>query len=1096
MSLIVGAGKKLISSAVYNQEISTGMEKVAGQAWEDSVVARESEEMTGSWKSEVLLRYRLKAVEKLWESVLEQECGQELVNLLASMRSMSSPEGQAPTNLFKDEGKIGSQEQHMIENLDFNAAIRATRGFALYFQLINIVEQHYTQRGQEQQYQIVKELYNEVNSGNGSKKTGTTSEEVRVKAGTSTFGAKLPEKSISDSVGVKRRDLRNFQALLPKLQELNVPPGKIQNLIDKLDIRLVFTAHPTEIVRHTIRDKQRRIAKILQRLDELEEGTIYRCPPPRSHGSAWERATSDPGEQRSPDGQIAVMTSGKSWEAKALMAQLTEEIRLWWRTDELHQFKPTVLDEVDYTLHYFQEVLFDVIPQLYQRFKLALAGTFPYLAPPKYNFCKFGSWVGSDRDGNPSVTPEVTWQTACYQRALVLDKYIRSLRQLINILSLSQHWSDVLPELLESLEQDHQRLPEVYEQLAIRYRREPYRLKLSYILKRLENTQNRNGQKQARISSLGKYTIASQPLSEKSAREDIYRTAQEFLAELQLIARSLDETKLSCRQLENLICQVEIYGFNLAHLDIRQESSHHSATLNEVAEYLQALPCPYEELSEQERVNWLVRELQTLRPLIPAELPFSEKTSETIETVRMVWQLQEEFGKEICQTYIISMSNDVSDILEVLLLAKEAGLYDPATGISSIQVVPLFETVEDLKNAPGIMRALFDLPFYLAAIAGGYSALKGENSVVVQEVMLGYSDSNKDSGFLSSNWEIHKAQKALQDVADEYGVALRIFHGRGGSVGRGGGPAYEAILAQPGRSISGRIKITEQGEVLASKYSLPQLALYNLENIASAVVQASLLGSGFDDIGPWNEIMEELATKARSHYRALIYEEPDFIDFFHHATPIQEISQLQISSRPARRSGGAKKGLSSLRAIPWVFSWTQARYLLPSWYGVGTALQDFLQQSPEGHLKLLSCFYDKWPFFKMAISKVEMTLAKVDMQIAAYYLRELSPPADLPRFERLFEQILGEYYLTRDLVLKITGHERLLDGDSGLQRSVQLRNGTIVPLGLLQVSLLKRLRQHQNTASLGVISRYSKAELLRGALLTINGIAAGMRNTG
>jgi len=1098
MSLIVGAGKKLMSSAVYNQEISTGMEKVAGQAWEDSVVARESEEMTGSWKSEVLLRYRLKAVEKLWESVLEQECGQELVNLLASMRSMSSPEGQAPTNLFKDEGKIGSQEQHMIENLDFNAAIRATRGFALYFQLINIVEQHYTQRGQEQQYQaeIVKELYNEVNSGNGSKKTGTTSEEVGVKAGTSTFGAKLPEKSISDSVGVKRRDLRNFQALLPKLQELNVPPGKIQNLIDKLDIRLVFTAHPTEIVRHTIRDKQRRIAKILQRLDELEEGTIYRCPPPRSHGSAWERATSAPGEQRSPDGQIAVMTSGKSWEAKALVAHLTEEIRLWWRTDELHQFKPTVLDEVDYTLHYFQEVLFDVIPQLYQRFKLALAGNFPYLAPPKYNFCKFGSWVGSDRDGNPSVTPEVTWQTACYQRALVLDKYIQSLRQLINILSLSQHWSDVLPELLESLEQDHQRLPEVYEQLAIRYRREPYRLKLSYILKRLENTQNRNGQKQARISSLGKYTIASQPLSEKSAREDIYRTAQEFLAELQLIARSLDETKLSCRQLENLICQVEIYGFNLAHLDIRQESSHHSATLNEVAEYLQALPCPYEEVSEQERVNWLVRELQTLRPLIPAELPFSEKTSETIETVRMVRQLQEEFGKEICQTYIISMSNDVSDILEVLLLAKEAGLYDPATGISSIQVVPLFETVEDLKNAPGIMRALFDLPFYLAALAGGYSALKGENYVVVQEVMLGYSDSNKDSGFLSSNWEIHKAQKALQDVADEYGVALRIFHGRGGSVGRGGGPAYEAILAQPGRSISGRIKITEQGEVLASKYSLPQLALYNLENIASAVVQASLLGSGFDDIGPWNEIMEELATKARSHYRALIYEEPDFIDFFHHATPIQEISQLQISSRPARRSGGAKKGLSSLRAIPWVFSWTQARYLLPSWYGVGTALQDFLQQSPEGHLKLLSCFYDKWPFFKMAISKVEMTLAKVDMQIAAYYLRELSPSADLPRFERLFEQILGEYYLTRDLVLKITGHERLLDGDSGLQRSVQLRNGTIVPLGLLQVSLLKRLRQHQNTASLGVISRYSKAELLRGALLTINGIAAGMRNTG
>lgn len=1070
-------------SSIINQEINTGKEKAAARG--DSVVAVESEEMTANWKSEVLLRHRLKVVEKLWESVLEQECGEKLVNLLKSMRSMSSPEGQAPTNLIKLDEKIGSEDRELIENLDFSEAIRATRGFALYFQLINIVEQHYTQRGQQQQdrAEIVNDLYNEV-SGNGTKETGTSNEEVAVKAGKSIFPTSIQEKSISESEGVKRRDLRMFHALLPKLRELNVPPGQIQNLINKLDIRLVFTAHPTEIVRHTIRDKQRRIAKILQRLDELEEGAIGHI-----------------------EGQISVMTSGKSREAGDLLGQLTEEIRLWWRTDELHQFKPTVLDEVDYTLHYFQEVLFDVIPQLYQRFKLALAGTFPYLEPPKYNFCKFGSWVGSDRDGNPSVTPEVTWKTACYQRALVLEKYIQSVRQLINILSLSQHWSDVLPELLESLEQDHQRLPIVYDELAIRYRQEPYRLKLSYILKRLENTQNRNSEQQKSGDSLAQKLGPKQrkeskgksrqlQLSETSPVRDVYGDESEFLAELQLIERSLRETKLNCRQLEELICQVEIYGFNLAHLDIRQESSRHSAALNEVAEYMQVLPCAYEELSEKERVNWLVTELQTRRPLIPAELPFSEKTSETIETVRMVRQLQEEFGKEICQTYIISMSNDVSDILEVLLLAKEAGLYDPVTGISGIQVVPLFETVEDLKNAPGIMKSLFALPFYMAAIAGGHSALKGENRVIVQEVMLGYSDSNKDSGFLSSNWEIHKAQKALQNVADKYGVALRIFHGRGGSVGRGGGPAYEAILAQPGRSISGRIKITEQGEVLASKYSLPQLALYNLENIASAVVQASLLGSGFDDIQPWNEIMEELATKARSHYRALIYEEPDFIDFFHHATPIQEISQLQISSRPARRGGGAKKGLSGLRAIPWVFSWTQARYLLPSWYGVGTALQDFLQQSPEGHLKLMRCFYDKWPFFKMAISKVEMTLAKVDMQIAKYYLRELSPAADLPRFERLFEQILGEYDLTRDLVLKITGHERLLDGDPGLQRSVQLRNGTIVPLGLLQVSLLKRLRQHQNTAASGVISRYSKSELLRGALLTINGIAAGMRNTG
>lgn len=362
--------------------------------------------------------------------------------------------------------------------------------------------------------------------------------------------------------------------------------------------------------------------------------------------------------------------------------------------------------------------------------------------------------------------------------------------------------------------------------------------------------------------------------------------------------------------------------------------------------------------------------------------------------------------------------------------------------------------------------------------------------------MLGYSDSNKDSGFLSSNWEIHKAQKSLQKVAEEYGVNLRIFHGRGGSVGRGGGPAYEAILAQPGHSINGRIKITEQGEVLASKYSLQDLALYNLETITTAVIQASLLRTGFDDIEPWNEIMEELAARSRAHYRNLIYEQPDFIDFFHQVTPIEEISQLQISSRPARRPSG-NKDLSSLRAIPWVFSWTQTRFLLPSWYGVGTALQEFLNEEPEEHLKLLRYFYIKWPFFKMVISKAEMTLAKVDLQMAHQYVQELSQPEDKARLEKVFEQIANEFYQTRDLVLQITGHQRLLDGDPILQRSVQLRNGTIVPLGFIQVSLLKRLRQARTNVTSGVIhSRYSKGELLRGALLTINGIAAGMRNTG
>ncbi|WP_375506123.1 phosphoenolpyruvate carboxylase [uncultured Nostoc sp.] len=1011
--------------------------------------------------SELFLRHRLQVVEELWESVLRQECGQNMVNLLRELRNLCSPEGQTTNDQASSAVKL-------IEQLNINEAIRAARAFALYFQLINIIEQEYEQRQQLSRYEVETEPTDAERASNVNYSSNQREDDAPVSRG---IAAELLRKNYLEKAQVKPKG--TFAALFPYLFKLNVPPQQIQRLIAHLDVRLVFTAHPTEIVRHTIRDKQRQVVQLLQKLDALE-----------NHSGAT--------------------AGGYAWEAADVREQLLEEIRLWWRTDELHQFKPTVLDEVDYALHYFQEVLFDGIPQLYKRFKHTLSNTFPWLEPPSKNFCSFGSWVGSDRDGNPSVTPEITWQTACYQRKMVLGRYIQSVKNLIELLSVSMHWSDVLPDLLESLELDQSQLSEVYDALALRYRQEPYRLKLAYVLKRLENTHDRN---------LALYNRETP----KNQDSPLYLSGDDFLAELRMIQRNLTETGLSCRELENLICQVEIFGFNLTQLDIRQESSRHADALNEILEYLQILPQPYNELSEEQKVAWLTGELQTRRPLIPAELPFSEKTNDVIETFRVVRSLQQEFGLNICQTYIISMCRDVSDVLEVLLLAKEARLFDPAIAVGTIQVVPLFETVEDLQRSRSVMRKLFELPLYRALLAGGYEQTKTESVVDenssfpsppvspvpsplspnLQEVMLGYSDSNKDSGFLSSNWEIHKAQKSLQQIAENYDVNLRIFHGRGGSVGRGGGPAYEAILAQPGHSINGRIKITEQGEVLASKYSLLDLALYHMETITTAVIQASLLRTGFDDIEPWNEIMEELAVRSRQHYRALIYEQPDFVDFFHEVTPIEEISQLQISSRPARRPSG-KKDLSSLRAIPWVFSWTQTRFLLPSWYGVGTALQEFLNEEPEEHLKLLRYFYVKWPFFKMVISKAEMTLAKVDMQMAHHYVQELSKPEDQLRFAKVFDQIASEFYLTRDLVLKITDHNRLLDGDPVLQRSVQLRNGTIVPLGFIQVSLLKRLRQSLNTtATSGVIhSRYSKGELLRGALLTINGIAAGMRNTG
>ena len=1006
--------------------------------------------------SDLFLRHRLQIVEELWESVLREECGQQMVDLLKQLRDLCSPEGQAI------DGQA-SKVSKLIEQLGINEAIRAARAFALYFQLINIIEQDYEQRQQLTRYEsepdpTIGETLPDIIFSSTNK-----TDDSPVNSG---VGSDLLTKSWSAKPNKKQTG--TFASLFPQLFRLNVPPGHIQRLIDQLDVRLVFTAHPTEIVRHTIRNKQRRVVKLLQKLDVVEK-------------------------------RYAGKTAGVyPWEVSELRDKLLEEIRLWWRTDELRQFKPSVLDEVEYALHYFQEVLFESIPGLYQRLQYALRGTFPWLKPPRNNFCTFGSWVGSDRDGNPSVTPEITWQTACYQREIVLSKYIDSVGKIIELLSVSLQWSDVLPDLLESLELEQSQLSEVYEELALRYSQEPYRLKLAYVLKRLENTRDRN------VAVRQRETL-------KDDQTPIYNSGEEFLGELRLIQRNLAETGLSCQELDNLICQAEIFGFNLTKLDVRQESTRHSDTINEIVEYLGCFERSYNELSEAERVNWLIEELRTRRPLIPGELPFSEKSNDIIRTMRLVRSLQQEFGKNICQTYIISMSREVSDVLEVLLLAKEAGLYDPGTAIGSIQVVPLFETVEDLQRSQTVMRQLFELPLYRALLAGGYEAFenlqigdKQDNTPIsygltpnLQEVMLGYSDSNKDSGFLSSNWEIHKAQKSLQSIAEEYGIDLRIFHGRGGSVGRGGGPAYEAILAQPGNSINGRIKITEQGEVLASKYSLQDLALYNLETITTAVIQASLLRTGFDDIEPWNQIMEELAARSRAHYRSLIYEQPDFIDFFHEVTPIEEISQLQISSRPARRPSG-KKGLSSLRAIPWVFSWTQTRFLLPAWYGIGTGLKEFLDEAPQDNMELLRYFYVKWPFFKMVISKAEMTLAKVDIQMARHYVEELSKAENKPRFEKVFEQILREFHLTKDLVLQITGHEKLLDGDPVLQRSVQLRNGTIVPLGFIQVSLLKRLRYSRNSSyTSGVIdSRYSKGELLRGALLTINGIAAGMRNTG
>ena len=962
-------------------------------------------------------------IEELWESVLRQECPNEQANRLIKLKHLSHS-----NRILDDKSRtIKDEIVEIINDMDLAESIAAARAFSLYFQLVNILEQ----RVEEDRY--IASFSNQNNEKSHDK--------------LDPFAPPLARQNAPVT----------FKELFYRLRNLNVPPGKLEELLQEMDIKLVFTAHPTEIVRHTIRHKQRRVANLLQKIQSDKQFTKE--------------------------------------EKNSLKMQLKEEIRLWWRTDELHQFKPSVLDEVDYALHYFQQILFNAMPQLRGRISSALSENYPDVQMPTESFCTFGSWVGSDRDGNPSVTPEITWKTACYQRQLMLERYIIATSNLRDQLSVSMQWSNVSSSLLESLETDRVNFPAIYELRATRYRSEPYRLKLSYILEKLRLTQERNNL----LSETG-WNVAldiDTTIQDKDFNDErFYRSVDEFTNDLELIKNSLNSTDLSCEPLNRLLTQVHIFGFCLASLDIRQESTRHSDALEELTSYL-ALPTSYENMSESQKTTWLINELNTKRPLIPNSNVWSQSTDETFAVFKMVKRLQEEFGIRICNSYVISMSHSVSDLLEVLLLAKEMGLINQGSNKSQLLVVPLFETVEDLQRAPKVMDELFKLDFYRS-----YLPKVGENAKPLQELMLGYSDSNKDSGFLSSNWEIHRAQIALQNLSTKNGILLRLFHGRGGSVGRGGGPAYQAILAQPSGTLLGRIKITEQGEVLASKYSLPELALYNLETVTTAVIQNSLVNSRLDATPEWNSLMTRLAETSRTHYRALVHENPNLLTFFQEVTPIEEISKLQISSRPARRKKGAKD-LSSLRAIPWVFGWTQSRFLLPSWFGVGTALASELESDPQ-QIDLLRVLHQRWPFFRMLVSKVEMTLSKVDLEVARYYVDTLGSKNNSENFNQIFNTIAEEYKLTKTLILEITGKNKLLETDKDLLDSVEMRNKTIIPLGFLQVSLLRRLRDQKRQPPISEFFQekeeskrtYSRSELLRGALLTINGIAAGMRNTG
>ena len=818
----------------------------------------------------------------------------------------------------------------------------------------------------------------------------------------------------------KRLPPGSFLRTLSRLKEEGVSREALMALLPRLRLELVFTAHPTEAKRQSVREKTEELAALLDAHDD-----------PRAAGPAQQRL-----EER--------------------MASL---VTLLWRTDEIRHRAPTVLDEASQVLQTLKTMVAPELPRAFASLDEALLRTYGVPLPDDAVPIRLGSWVGGDRDGNPHVTPEVTAAVFRKHESLALELHESALVDLGRRLSLTDRWGRAAPLLAEGLAADSLAFPDVAAETAGRNAHEPYRRKLTFMLERLRRR------------------AAGQALAEGA-----YAGPDELLRDLALIGRSLAEAggeRLATEFVRPVRWQVQALGFHMAKLDLRDHAGSQVEALDEITRNVGVIPAGYAALDEASRLSFLVGELHGHRPLVPRDRPFSEPTRRSLALFDVVADAHRRLGSAACDRFVVSMTASASDLLAPMLLAREAGLVrsgrDGRPATSALQFVPLFETLADLEAAPGILDTLLRIPIFR-------ECLKGQGDV--QEIMLGYSDSNKDVGILTANWVLFKAQRALWSVARKYGVELMLFHGRGGTVARGGGSAHFAILAQPAGTVGGRMKLTEQGEMISFKYGLRPVAFRTLELTAGAVLEATL-GGGPPDSAEWEFAMEELSVAAGRFYRATIHEDPRLAAFFARVTPVEELGRMKIGSRPARRRVESK-GIEDLRAIPWSFGWTQSRYILPGWFGVGYALESFVSGAGE-RLDFLRRMYAAWPFFRTLIDNVEMTLAKSDLGIAERYVRALDPSDDARSLHR---QIAAEHARAVTTVLAVTEQSELLDRNPVLQRSIQVRNPYVDPLSLLQVELLRRAR--------GADLSDAKAadDLQHALLLTIDAIAAGMRNTG
>jgi phosphoenolpyruvate carboxylase len=733
-------------------------------------------------------------------------------------------------------------------------------------------------------------------------------------------------------------------------------------------------------------------------------------------------------------------------ERDGIIDSLHAEILALWLTDRSRTEKLTVTDEVRTGLYYVDAYLWNIIPRLYDDLERALEKNYPGLPAPA-GWLKLASWIGGDRDGNPFVTAAVTAETLRLHRGLAVEKHRDMLRELGRRLSVSSSRIPVPPDLLNWIDQRRPFPPHV-EYIGQRYVHEPYRLILAFLANDLAEA----SREEMKTHLLGQY-----PHEARMMIGDLREPLQSIAAAL--------PSALVDDELETALQKIEVFGLHVARLDIREESGRLNASMSETLRALN-LESDFENLPTDERENLLARLLTEAAPDLSSHPGVTAPTAETWSLFQLIGRAADIYGSELLGPIVISMTHSAADVLTVLLFAKWAGCR------TIPQIVPLFESIADLRDAAHILELLFTSPVYREHLQSHQNE---------QMVMIGYSDSNKDGGYLMANWSLYQAQEEITRTAQRYGVKLTIFHGRGGTIARGGGPANLAIRSQPAGSINGRFRVTEQGEIIASRYANPALAHRHLEQIANAVILASAPQTDADVPIParWRATLGEMSDVAQRAYRDLVYDTPGFIEFWESATPLDEIKRLHIGSRPASR---AKLGaVNQIRAIPWVFSWMQSRFNLPSWYSLGTGL------SAVNDLPLLQEMYDGWLFFRTLLNNAEMSLLKADMDISALYV-DLVPDRALAG--KIFKSILEEYDRTREAVLAISRHSTLLELEPVTRQAIQLRNPYVDPLNYIQVETLRRLRALQDPES-------DEAKPLREVMaLTINGIAAGLRNTG